>query len=858
MYENIDKLKFSPMIRQYLSIKEKYPDMIVFFRLGDFYEMFFNDAIVASKELEIVLTGKDAGTEERVPMCGVPFHAVNSYLDKLTDKGYKVAIVEQVEDPKEAKGIVTREVVRIVTPGTVTDGMSINNNDYNFITTVSFYKDRYILAYCDLTTGENFLTNLPTSDDILIAELLKLKTKEIVISSTINKNFFKTYESIASLTISICDDVNSIDYMNSLLDDLDKEERETFLRLLNYIVMTSKKVLVHMQKVTKYTIEGFMKIDLSSRRNLEILETLRFQNKKNSLLSVLDKCSTAMGSRYLKKQLIFPLVDIDKLNVRYDIIRLMMKSFIETTELRTKLDSVYDLERIVGKVAYESCNPKDLLHLRNSLALLPIIANLVSKIHINKYFDFNPYLNDFKDLCTLLNNAINDDAPFSPKERGIIKTGFNAELDELNEINNSGKEYLLQIERTEREKTGIKTLKIGYNRVFGYFIEVPKGSINLVKDEYGYIRKQTISTAERYITQELKEKESNILRAEEKASELEYKLFQAIRENVKSYSDKLQALSRLISELDMMQCFARISNENNYVKPELIDDKINERIIDIKNGRHPVLEKNIDNYCPNDIKMNNDDMILLITGPNMSGKSTYMRELALISIMAQIGCYVPASSCKIPIFDAIYTRIGAADDIVSGQSTFMVEMNEVNNALQFASSRSLILFDEIGRGTATYDGMALAQAILEYIHENIKCITLFSTHYHELTILDNDLKGLKNVHVSAEEINGDIVFLHKVLKGSASQSYGINVAKLAKIPLDVILRANDILVKLESLKQTDKFTDLSIKNYQAPMLYDSKTEKETFVLNEIKNANIYSMSPLEAMNLIDELQKKLK
>lgn len=852
MYENIDKMQYSPMIRQYLTIKEKYPDVIVFFRLGDFYEMFFNDAIVASKELEIVLTGKDAGTEERVPMCGVPYHAVNSYLDKLTDRGYKVAIVEQTEDPANAKGIVSREVVRIVTPGTVTDGMNLEETDYNFISTVSFFKDKYVLAYCDITTGENYLTNLPPSDDILIAELLKLKTKEIVISSTTNKNVFTQIQSVVPLTISIHDDVSEIDYMSKIVEDLDKDEKETFLRLLNYIVLTQKRVLVHMQKVVKYSIKGFMKIDLSSRRNLEILETLRFQNKKNTLLSVLDKCSTAMGSRYLKKNLMFPLVDKELIEKRYDIINKMLKKFIEVSELRSKLEVIYDLERIVGKISYESANPKDLLHLRNSLQVLPEIINLVTKIKINDYFDLKNNIDEFKALYNLLNSSISDDAPFSAKDRGIIKKGYNQELDELNDMNLSGKDYLIDFEAKEKERTGIKNLKIGYNRVFGYFIEIPNGSKNLVKEEFGYVRKQTISTAERYITQELKEKESLILRAEEKASELEYQLFTKIREEAKKYADSLQNLARIISELDMMQSFAKVSNENKYVRPILN----NENIIDIKNGRHPVIELTIDNYVPNDVKMNNDDYILLITGPNMSGKSTYMRELALIAIMAQIGCYVPASSASLPVFDAIYTRIGAADDIVSGQSTFMVEMNEVNNALSFATKSSLILFDEIGRGTATYDGMALAQAIIEYIHENIKCKTLFSTHYHELTILEQDLPGLKNVHVSAEEINGDIVFMHKVLKGSVDQSYGINVAKLANIPLDVILRAKDILYKLESNEK--KGIDLSLSNYQAPLLYDSKTEKETFVLDSIKNANIYAMNPLEAINLLSDLQKKLK
>ena len=856
MYENIDKMQYTPMIRQFLTIKEKYQDMLVFFRLGDFYELFFNDAIIASKELEIVLTGKDAGAKERVPMCGVPHHSVNSYLDKLTEKGYKVAIVEQMEDPSQAKGIVTRDVVKIVTPGTITDGINLDEKDYNFITTVSRDKDRYILAYCDLTTGENYLTDLPIADDLLHAELLKLKTKEVVVASNFNQNIFLPLKAIIPITISIEDNIDPIDYMESLSNELDKNEKIAFNRLLNYVVNTQKKVLVHMQKVNKYNIKGFMRIDLSSRRNLELLETLRFQNKKNTLVSTLDKCVTAMGSRLLKKNIIFPLIDKDQLNKRYDIIKKMNDSFLETNDLRKELEVVYDLERIVGKVSYESANPKDLLQLRKSLSVLPNIINLSNKIKINEFFKLDYNFDDFKKLYQLLDNAISLDAPFSAKDSGVIKKGYNQELDELNEINLNGKDFLLTIEAKERERTGIKLLKVGYNRVFGYYLEVPKGSIPLVKDEFGFVRKQTLSTGERYITQELKEKESLILRAEEKARELEYQLFVSVRNQCKQYSEMLQKLAKQIALVDMMQSFARVSNENHYVRPILND----EGIIDIKMGRHPVIEINKigdDLFIPNDLKMNQDDSILLITGPNMSGKSTFMRQTALIAIMAQIGCYVPAAAAKLPIFDAIYTRIGAADDIVSGQSTFMVEMSEVNNALHNATKNSLILFDEIGRGTATYDGMALAQAIIEYIHQNIQCKTLFSTHYHELTVLEDDLEGLQNVHVSAEEVNGEIVFMHKVVKGSVNRSYGVNVAKLANIPLDVILRAEDILHKLEANQTGDK-ASLSIKNYQAPLLYDSKTEKEVLVLNKIKEANLYNMSPLEVMNLLDELQKSLK
>lgn len=853
MYENIDKMQYTPMMRQYLTIKENYQDTIVFFRLGDFYEMFFNDAILVSKELEIVLTGKDAGAKERVPMCGVPFHAAATYIDKLTAKGYKIAIVEQTEDPKQAKDIVRREVVKIVTPGTVTEGTNLDEKDYNFISTVSFDKERYILCYCDLTTGEAFLTDLPLSEDLLYAELLKLKTKEIVISSEFNKNILNPLKAIIPLTISVEENNSTVNYMKNLTEGLGKEEEKVFFRLVNYIIKTQKKVLIHMQKVQKYNVDGFLRIDLASRRNLELLETLRFQNKKNTLLATLDKCQTAMGSRFLKKNIIFPLKDIEKLEARYNVIDAMRKGFIETADLRISLESIYDLERIVGKISYESVNPKDLLQLKKSLYVIPNINKLVKKLKIDNFYSFDKYLADFGTLYQLLDDSIDVNAPFTYKDGGVIKTGYNEELDELRTLNSSGKDYLLDLEAKERERTGIKGLKVGFNRVFGYYIEVTKSYLNLVKDEFGYVRKQTLANAERFITQELKEKENLILRAEEKALELEYKLFVEVRSECKKYSNLLQECSKLISELDMMQSFTKVSSENNYVRPKLNT----EHVLEIKNGRHPVLDASIDNYIPNNTILSKDTFIELITGPNMSGKSTYMRQVALLSIMAQIGCFVPASSANLPVFDAIYTRIGASDDIVSGQSTFMVEMSEVNNALQNATVDSLILFDEIGRGTATYDGMALAQSIIEYIHENIKCKTLFSTHYHELTALEESLKGLVNVHVSAEETDGNIIFMHKVLKGSVDKSYGINVAKLADLPLEVIIRATDILNKLQNMKGNTKI-DLSIKNYQAPLLYDSKTDKEIAVLNKIKNMNIYEMNPMEAMNALDELKKILK
>ncbi|MGD9604520.1 MAG: DNA mismatch repair protein MutS [Bacilli bacterium] len=853
MYENIDKMQYTPMMRQYLEIKEQYPDTLVFFRLGDFYEMFFNDAIVASKVLEIVLTGRDAGSTERVPMCGVPYHAVNAYLDRLTEKGFKVAIVEQTEDPALAKGIVTREVVRIVTPGTTTEGSLVEAKENNYLTSIDVDKDRYLLCYSDLGTGENYLTDLPLNEDLLTMEVLKLKTREIVIGDDFPIHLLDQLKTYYPITISQENNLTSVNYLKALTEDLDKTEEKAFLRLLNYIIRTQKRNLIHMQKVVKYDSSGFMKIDFASRRNLEILETLRFQNKKNSLVNVLDHCVTAMGSRFLKKALIFPLIDREKIEKRYGIVEKCQQEFLVASELRGYLENVYDLERIVGKIAYDSANPKDLLQLRKSLGVIPNVQTLIKKIKIHQYFNLSDHLNVYSDLFALLDRSISLDAPFVVKDGGVIKDGYHEELDSFRQLISESKDFLLTLEEKERERTGIRNLRVGFNRVFGYYLEVSKGNSAMVQQEMGYIRKQTLSNVERFITEELKDKESMILRAEEKALELEIKIFQEIRDKAKETIGSLQFLAKNLSELDMLLSFVKVANENHYVRPKLIE----KQVIDLKGSRHPVIEKFQDSFIPNDVVMKENERILLITGPNMSGKSTYMRQIALIAIMAQIGSFVPCTSAKLPIFDAIFTRIGAADDIVSGQSTFMIEMQEVNNALKQATENSLIIFDEIGRGTATYDGMALAQAIIEYLHEQKACKTFFSTHYHELTTLDKDLEHLRNIHVSAEEVHGDVVFLHKVLPGPVDKSYGINVAKLAKIPLDVILRATDILKKLENHHKIDSKT-LSIKNYQQPMLYDSKSEKEVYALEQLKTMDINKLSPIEAMNKLDEIQKILK
>lgn len=852
MYQDIDKNQYTPMMRQYLEIKEEYADALVFFRLGDFYEMFFNDAIVASKELDIVLTGRDAGSPERVPMCGVPFHSVGTYLDKLTEKGYKVAIVEQVEDPALAKGLVRREVVRVVTPGTVTEGEMLDARDNNYLVAVSAEKERFLLAYCDLSTGENYLTELPPAEELLAAELLKLNTREVVVPPGFNRAALTRLASVHPLAISEEEQDGEVTYLRALATGLAGGEARTFWRLINYVIRTQKRTLVHLQPVVRYDSSAYMKIDFASRRNLELTETLRFQERRNTLLSVLDKCSTAMGSRYLKKSLLFPLLDKEKIEHRFDVIDRIAKAFLEASDLKKTLDDVYDLERIAGRLSYETAGPRDLLQLECSLAAIPKICELLAKMKIAPYFDLESERDRCRMLAEVIAAAISPDAPLYARDGNVIKPGYHAELDELRAVQDHSKDYLLALEQREREKTGIKTLRVGYNRVFGYYIEVSKGASDRVRDEFGYIRKQTLSNTERFITSELKDMETKILQAAEKELALELELFTAVRDQAKQEVPLLQRLARIIAELDMILAFARVAKENNYVRPRFTDN----HEIEIKNLRHPVMELASANFIPNDVKMGPDDGILLITGPNMGGKSTYMRQVALAAIMAQIGSFVACDRARLPLFDAIFTRIGVADDIISGQSTFMVEMTEVNKALTRATKDSLIILDEIGRGTATYDGMALAQAIIEFIDAHIGCKTLFSTHYHELTALAESIPRLKNVHVAAEEVAGDIVFLYKVCSGAADKSYGINVAKLASLPLPVILRATDILNKLETQKPDARL--LSVQNYQPPLLFDSKTEKETLALEELKQLDLYNMSPIAALAALEKLQKLLK
>jgi len=857
--KNIDSTAYTPMMQQYLEIKKDYSDFIVFFRLGDFYEMFFQDALTASKELEIVLTGRDAGTTERVPMCGVPYHAANLYLEKLVDKGYKVAIVEQVEDPKEAKGIVRREVIKLVTPGTIIEDGTIDQKDNNYIVAVTEIKNGFILAFSDLTTGENYLEKVPEDVNILFNEILNLNVKEVVIPSKLKNRLIRHYLNTYELTISISDDEDLPTYYRNLVNDIyDKDLINAFARLVNYLEKTQKQSLIHLQKVQVFDSSSYLRIDNNSKKNLELIETLRRQSKQNTLFWLLDKCETAMGSRYLKQSILRPLIDKAHIEKRFSLVESLNNNFIVRSDLQEQLKKVYDLERIVGRISFGNCNAKDLVNLKKSLMTVPVIKNSLLDLDNSFANEIRQQMPDFQELTGLIEKALVDNPPLSIKEGGFIKDGFNETLDEIRFNSKNSELWLEKFVESERERTGIKKLRVGYNRVFGYYIEVTQGQIDLVKEEFGYIRKQTLSNSERFITNELKEKEALILGANEAMINLEYELFLELREKSKDYTTSLQQLAKQISEIDMLVAFSQVSMNNRYVKPEII----NQKIIDISDGRHPVVEKiSGEVFVENSLHMEEKDQILLITGPNMSGKSTYMRQLALIIIMAQIGCFVPAKAARFPIFDQIFTRIGASDDLSSGMSTFMVEMLEVNYALQNATKDSLILFDEIGRGTATYDGMALAQAIIEYSHHKINCKILFSTHYHELTYLEDDLKALHNVHVTAKEESGNIVFLHKVADGPTDRSYGVHVAKLAKLPNVVINRSKQILEELEKNHGYNVIRPQTIDlfNYEETMATaDDLSDKYDSIIDQLRELDLNDMTPIKAMNILNDVIEEIR
>lgn len=848
------------MMQQYLEIKKDYTDFIVFFRLGDFYEMFFTDALVASKELEIVLTGRDAGVEERVPMCGVPYHAANIYIDKLIEKGYKVAIVEQIEDPSLAKGIVKRDVIQLVTPGTVIEDGALDAKSNNFIGALSETKTLYIIAYSDLTTGENLIVTLPKDRELLVNELMNLNCRELVVASDFSQRLLRQYLESRPLTLSVEDDVNLPQYYRQLVGEIyDKGLLDAFGRLINYLVKTKKKELMHLQKVQVFESSQYLRIDNNSKRNLELTETYRSQTKKGSLFGLLDCCGTAMGSRYLKQTILRPLVDRERILARYSLVERLNENFIHREEIRSSLKQIYDLERILGRISFGNANAKDLVNLSRSLKAMPKIRETMEMIDNEYGRELVRNIADLSRISDLIDKAIVDNPPLSVKEGGIIRPGYSETLDEIKEGHANAKLWIEKFVENERERTGIKKLKIGYNRVFGYYIEVTKSQVDLVKPEYGYERKQTLSNSERYVTDELKAKEMLILGSEESAIQLEYELFTGIRDICRDEISEIQKLARAISEIDMLTAFSFVATENRYVKPELT----NERKIAIVGGRHAVVENLLEKgtFVENDLDMDEKTSILLITGPNMSGKSTYMRQLALMVIMAQMGSFIPAVSASIPVFDQIFTRIGASDDLSTGKSTFMVEMLEVNYALQNATENSLILFDEIGRGTATYDGMALAQAIIEYTHHKIACKTLFSTHYHELTYLEDELKSLHNVHVRAKEEKGNIVFLHKVADGPTDRSYGIHVAKLAKLPQALTKRSQAILEALEKNHGYNviKPQTIDLFNFE---IAESESEigniEYQSIIDQINELDINDMTPLKAMNILAEIVEEVK
>ncbi len=841
----VDRTKLSPMMQQYMDIKDQYDDCIVFFRLGDFYEMFFDDAILTSRVLELTLTGKQAGLDERVPMCGIPHHAYASYVNDLVDKGYKVAICEQMEDPKATKGMVKRDVVQVITKGTRLDE-DIDSKSNNYIANIYDFDYCYGVSFIDISTGEVYAILVDGEEDKVIKEVIRHGFREIIVNDNCDRGLIDKLRTNYDILVTITkDSLEDIEYSYIYKDLEDVRLIDTIKHLLYYIIDTKKGDLHHLQKCQTIKNSDVLEFDVNTKKNLELVETIRNRDRQYSLLWLLDKCKTAMGSRFLKKSIENPLTNKKTIERRYDLVTKLSTEFILRDDLIKALSNVYDLERLVGRITYGNLNAKDLLQLKTSLGCLPEVSRILEDINYDKKIE------TFPEVYNLLEKAILEDAPYTLHEGRLIKPGYNEELDELKKISSGSKDFILEMEKEERERTGIKNLKVGFNKVFGYYIEVSKGQLGLVKEEYGYDRKQTLANAERFITPLLKEKENIILGAEEKIINLEYKLFMDIREVVKRYVTKLQKVARIISEIDMLQSFSVCSDLYKFVRPELTKD----RVIKMIDCRHPVVEQVMkDKYIPNDIIMDKTTDILLITGPNMAGKSTYMRQCAITVIMAQIGCFVPCKSCSMPIFDKIFTRIGASDDLVSGESTFMVEMKEANMAISEATPNSLILFDELGRGTATYDGMSLAQAILEYIHDQIKCKTMFSTHYHELTSLDKDLKRLKNVHVSAIEENGKITFLHKVKNGAVDKSYGIHVASLAKLPEALIKRADDILdvyekkgVKKEVFTQTSLF-DMS----------ELETKKENEIETKIKEINPLEMSPMEALTFLYNLNKEIK
>ena len=877
-------MKYTPMIEQYLKIKKEYQDMFLFYRLGDFYEMFFEDAVRASKILEITLTARDGGAE-KIPMCGVPFHSSAGYIDTLVNNGYKVAICEQVSEPGQGK-IVERKVVQVITPGTYMNYKNYDEN--NFLGSVYIKDNNIYFAFCDIMTGDSRCTILKTMED-LQDEVLKNNIKEVI--------------SIEGQKLDISAYITEVEESDNLSKDKTNNLKDKNLKLcadilLDYIEKTQNKDISSLKDFEVYFKDKFVYMTNYSIRNLEVTQNMANGSKKGSLLSIVDKTSTAAGSRKLKNWLENPLLDINEIKKRQEIVGDFVKHYFEKSDVKTSLKEVYDIERISTKVSYNIVSPKELLNLKKTLKQIPQIKNILKGFDSEKLVDIANNIDELEDLHDFLEKTIHEEAGQTVKDGNVIKLGFNEELDSYKNASKNGNKVLLEIEEREKNRTGIKNLKVGYNKIFGYFIEISKVGLKSVDPtELGYHRKQTLSNCERFISEELKQVEEHIVNSKTKIEELELQLFQEVKIKIHEYIPRLQRVANTLSDIDVFISLSDVAEEYGYVKPDFNDNNV----IDIVDGRHPIVERNVsaDSYISNDCKVEKDENILLITGPNMSGKSTYMRQLALIVILAQIGSFVPASSASLPIFDKIFTRIGASDDLAGGKSTFMVEMIEAKNALVESTANSLLIFDEIGRGTSTYDGIALAQSILEYINNTIKCKTLFSTHYHELTKLENITEGIKNIHVSAKEDHGKLIFLYKINEGPIEKSYGIHVAQLAHLPNDVINGANKILKELENgnkgsedLVNSESYNNVltntkeleekirrevqveleeklkkqkkkevkeeKAKHYAKQQLdFDGNNEKFDYIKEQIGSINFLETTPMQAFNLLYEIQQKL-
>ena len=875
----------TPMMQQYMKTKKQYKDCILFYRLGDFYEMFFEDAITASRELEITLTGKDCGLEERAPMCGVPFHAVDGYLNRLVSKGYKVAICEQVEDPKLAKGIVKREVIRIVTPGTNLNTQALEESKNNYLMCIACFQNRIGVSIVDVTTGDFYMTEVEGLAK-LQDEIYKYMPTEIICNDAFVMSGYDIEDLKGRLGMAVYtlepwyfdDDGCRKCLMNhfkvNTLAGLGLEDFPSGMisagAAMQYLLETQKTDLTHINHIIPYLASRFMLLDSSTRRNLELTETLREKQKKGSLLWVLDKTKTAMGARRLRSDIEQPLINIDDINARLDAVEQLCKNTVSRDEIREYLNPIYDMERLLGKVSYKSANPRDLLAFANSMEMLPHIKTVLKEFDCKLLSEIEQEIDGLEDLYHLIKDAICDDPPVMIREGGMIRTGFDKDIDMLRTAKTEGKTWLAKLEEEDRERTGIKNLKIKYNKVFGYYFEVTNSYKDMVPDDY--IRKQTLVNAERYMTPKLKELEDTILNAEDKLNTLEYDVFCKVRDDIAKELERIQKTAKAVARLDVFASLSVVAEQNHYVRPAL-----NEKgVIDIKDGRHPVVEKMIDHdmFVANDTYLNNSNhCIAVITGPNMAGKSTYMRQSALIVLMAQLGSFVPAKSANIGIVDRIFTRVGASDDLASGQSTFMVEMNEVANILRNATSKSLLVLDEIGRGTSTFDGLSIAWAVIEHI-SNKKLLgakTLFATHYHELTELEGKMNNVNNYCIAVKEKGDDIVFLRKIIKGGADRSYGIQVAKLAGVPDMVIDRAKEIAEQLSDNDITEKVQSIAVdtkgdKRKSKPVHYDdvtmgqmtlSDTVKDEDIIQELKEIDITNLTPMDAMNTLYRLQNKL-